>query len=118
MFFVRPPIERGLRVTNDRFEVVRLNGRQLSEDQRLILKESGTPKYIVFENELSTGKPVQRWIYPKDKLSYVFLSGKKVDYVVVESTGKNPLLEAAQGERGPLLIAWEWFQLIGHWIRD
>lgn len=141
MFFVRPPIERGLRVTNERFEVVTLNeghltqGQReflqgtparglvplldpLSEDQRKVLKESGTPKFIVFENELGTGKPVQRWVYPADKVAYVFLAGKKVDYVVVDSAGKNPLLDAAQGDQGPLLIAWQWIQLVGHWLRD
>ncbi|MBI5496563.1 MAG: hypothetical protein HY904_16190 [Deltaproteobacteria bacterium] len=118
MFVLRSPIERGMRVTNDRFDVVRLNRSQLSPDQRRALDESGTPDTMVFEEELKTGLPVQRWVYSKDKLQYVFLDGRKVDYVVVASSGRNPLLEAANSDQGPLLIAWQWLQLVGHWLRD
>lgn len=118
MFFLRAPIERGLRQTNDRYEVVRINKAQCSADQRRILEDSGTPDTIIFEEELKTSRPVQRWVYSKDRLQYVFLDGQKVDYVVVYSTGKNPLLEAAGSDQGPLLIAWQWLQLIGHWVRN
>jgi hypothetical protein len=118
MFLLRAPIERGLRQTNDRFEVVRVNPAQCSVDQRRVLQDSGTPDTIVFEEELKTGRAVQRWVYSKDRLQYVFLDGVKVDYVVVRSLGKNPLLEAANSDQGPLLIAWQWLQLIGHWLRN
>ena len=118
MFLLRPPIERGLRQTNDRFEVVRVNPAQCSADQRAVLGDSGTPEAIVFEEELGTGRAVQRWVYARDRLQYVFLEGKKVDYVVVASAGKNPLLEAANSDQGPLLIAWQWLQLLGTWLKD
>ncbi|MEW5848877.1 MAG: hypothetical protein AB2A00_08680 [Myxococcota bacterium] len=117
MFLPRPPIQQGLRITNDRFEVIRLNKSQLSPDQRKVLADSGTPSHIVFESELKTGKPVQRWVYTKDNVIYVFLDGKKVDYVEVESTGSASLLDPSQAEEGPLLVAWKWIQLLGHWLR-
>ena len=118
MFLLRAPIERGMRVTNDRFEVIRLNKAQMSPDQRRCFEESGNPTLLVFEEELGTGKPVQRWIYEKDQLQYTFLEGRKVDYVVVATQGKNPILEAANSDQGPLLIAWQWLQLLGHWFRN
>lgn len=115
---LRPPVSRGMRISNDRFEVARVNRGQLTVDQRGVLDEEGTPEFIVFEEELETGKAVQRWVYSKKELQVVFLEGKKVDYVVVQSSGRNPLLDASAGEQGPLLLAWQWFQLVGHWLRD
>jgi hypothetical protein len=117
--WLRPPVAAGLRVTNDRFEVARLNKGALSPDQRKVLQESGTPKFIVFEAEVKTGKPVQRWVYPDDKLQYVFVAGKKVDYVVVDSAGINPLLEASKSaDQGPLVALWQFIQLLGHSLGD
>jgi hypothetical protein len=114
---IRPPIERGVRVTNERFEVARLSRSQLSEEQRRMLDESGTPDVLVFETELVTGRPVQRWLYTKDRLMYVFVDGKKVDYVAVESKGKNPLLDPEAQEQGPLQLVWQGIQLLGHWLK-
>ncbi len=118
MFLLRAPIERGMRVTNERFEVIRLNPAQMTADQKRVFQDSGNPSLLVFEEELGTNKPVQRWIYEKDQLQYTFLDGKKVDYVVVATQGKNPILEAANSDQGPLLIAWQWLQLFGHWFRN
>jgi hypothetical protein len=116
---LRPPVTAGMRITNDRFEVARLNKSALSPDQRKVLADSGTPKFIVFETQVRTHKAVQRWLYPEDKLQYVFLEGKKVDYVVVESAGINPLLEAAKSaDQGPLVVAWQYIQLLGHSLGD
>lgn len=116
LFIVRDPVQTGIRVTNDRFEVTRLNRGSLSADQHAAVAEFGKPDTIVFETQLKTGKPVQRWIYTRDKRIVTFLQGNRVDYVQVESEGRNPLLEA-QADQGPLIAAWQWLQLAAHWLR-
>lgn len=119
MLWLRSPVSRGIRVAEDRVEVARLNLSALSKDQRHTFDQNGTPKFIVYETELKSEKPVQRWLYPDAKLQFVFVAGKQVDYTVVESSGINPLLEAARNaDEGPLQLAWQWLQLLGHVLND
>jgi hypothetical protein len=118
VFILRPPVTGGTRVSNDRYEVGRVGRPLLSADQKKVLDQMGTPDAIVFEEELETGKQVQRWVYtPRNEIK-TFLAGKEVEYVRVASSGFNPLLDPQQTEQGPLIMAWQFLQLVGHWVRD
>ena len=117
-FILRPPVTGGMRISNDRYEVTRVSRAFLSADQKKVLDEMGTPDAIVFEEELDTGKAVQRWVYTPRNEIRTFLVGKQVDYVKVDSSGFNPMLDPQQTEQGPLIMAWQVLQLVGHWVRD
>lgn len=110
------PIKWGVPISTSRFEVHRLNSSQLSPDQRALVAQAGKPDIIVVEEELKTNKPVQRWIYKRDKTIYSFLDGRKVDYVQVDTKGRNPMLEE-QEDQGLLVSLWHWIQQAAYRLR-
>ena len=58
---------------------------ELSDDERRVFEEWGTPDALRFFRDAETRKPVYAWIYMEPFRTAWFMDGAQVDYVMVDT---------------------------------
>lgn len=59
---------------------------KLSDDERNVFEEFGTPDAVRFFRHVETRKPVYEWIYMEPFHIAWFMDGARVDYVMVDTS--------------------------------
>ena len=62
-----------------------LRADKLSDDERRVFEELGTPDVLRFFRDVETRQPVYEWIYMEPFRAVWFLDGVQVDYVMVDT---------------------------------
>ena len=62
-----------------------INTHRLSEDERGIFEEFGTPDALRFFRTVESREPVYEWIYTEPFRAVWFVSGARVDYATVDT---------------------------------
>ena len=86
---VQAPYMRGWEPVEDitnRWTDGTLNPDKLSDDERRVFEEFGTPDALRFFREVGTRKPVYEWIYLEPFRTAWFTDGTQVDYVMVDTS--------------------------------
>ena len=58
---------------------------RLSDDEKVVLAELGTPDTIRFFRSVPERQQVYEWMYHEKKMFVWFIEGKRVEYVVVDA---------------------------------
>ena len=67
---------------------------KLSEDERSVFEELGTPDVVRFFRNVETRQPVYEWIYMEPFHTVWFMDGARIDYVMVDT---NPSRRTTTG---------------------
>ena len=62
-----------------------LNADKLSDDERSVFEEFGTPDVLRFFRDVESRKAVYEWIYMEPFRTVWFMDGTQVDYVMVDT---------------------------------
>ncbi len=72
----------------ERWKVVQIDPRKLSTDEKAVYEKMGQPTYVRFFRHLSVDRAkVYEWVYAEPLQFFLFMNGKKMDYVVLD---ENP----------------------------
>jgi len=66
-----------------------INADKLSDDERSMFEEFGTPDVVRFFRDVESRKPVYEWIYMKPFRAVWFMDGAQVDYVTVDTNASR-----------------------------
>ena len=67
----------------NRWEVVEIDLKDLSPDEKALFKEQGMPKFVIHFWSAPEKKAVYQWVYENPLRFYRFVAGKRADEVSV-----------------------------------
>lgn len=79
-----------------------LQADKLSDDERGVFEEFGTPDTVRFFRHVETRKPVYEWIYMEPFRTVWFMDGARVDYVMVDTNPSRRSAAAREALAGKL----------------
>lgn len=81
----------------------KLKAKKLSEDEKAIYTELGTPNTIRYFRTIETRQRVYEWLYQQPLRIVWFVDGKRVDYVAVDTDVSGLKKETRETARAKLI---------------
>ncbi len=73
-----------------------INTDKLSDDERNVFEEFGTPDVLRFFRDVESRRPVYEWIYMEPFRAVWFMDGTQVDYVMVDTNASRQATAARE----------------------